>query len=87
MAALEEGGLMTSVLKSKDSGAQRIGFRAEPAYGEYQPHGYLIGSQQCPTQICIYGVTGGRDRWLSDKLLACSPVAGRAKIKTFEKFR
>jgi hypothetical protein len=30
----------------------------------FKPHAYLVGSENRPSQITIYGVTGGPERWL-----------------------
>jgi hypothetical protein len=50
----------------------------------FKPHAYLVGEHSTPTQITIYGITGGPDRWLLialDTTLAhCStayPIRGR----------
>ena len=32
------------------------------------PHGYLIGTEARPSQITIYGLTGGPERWLRSGL-------------------
>ena len=39
----------------------------------YIPHGYLLGTQSRPTQICLYGITDGADRWLKISFDPCSP--------------
>ena len=30
----------------------------------FKPHAYLVGSQNRPSQITFYGMTGGPERWL-----------------------
>jgi hypothetical protein len=36
----------------------------EAAYrASFQPHNYLLGTDERPSQITIYGLTGGPDRW------------------------
>jgi len=37
------------------------------------PHGYLIGTEARPSQITIYGLTGGPDRWLKIRLDLSQP--------------
>jgi hypothetical protein len=40
----------------------------------FVPHGYLKGSQTRPSQITIYGISGGPKRWLLIKLDATKPA-------------
>ena len=37
------------------------------------PHAYLVGSESCPSQITIYGITGGPERWLKIPLDVWQP--------------
>jgi len=49
--------------------------------GSFLPHGYLLGTHERPSQITIYGVTGGPGRWRKIRLdLSQPPVtfAGQA---------
>lgn len=64
---------MTTRTEPDDGGARQenTGNAADPH--RYEPHGYLIGSKQRPTQIAIYGITGGPDRWLRFCLDASRP--------------
>ena len=39
----------------------------------HEPHGYLIGSLRHPTQITMYGINGGPNRWLRFPLDASIP--------------
>jgi hypothetical protein len=32
--------------------------------GSFKPHAYLVGSENRPSQITFYGITGGPERWL-----------------------
>ena len=55
----------------------------------FKPHAYLVGSENRPSQITIYGVTGGPERWLKIPLdLSQSPVTRRrlpASRNSFDK--
>ena len=44
---------------------------------DYRPHGYLIGTFSRPSQITIYGLTGGPERWLR------IPIDGSRSPETF----
>jgi hypothetical protein len=39
----------------------------------FKPHAYLVGSENRPSQITIYGVTGGPERWLKIPLDLSQP--------------
>jgi hypothetical protein len=39
----------------------------------FKPHAYLVGSQNRPSQITFYGITGGAERWLKIPLDLSQP--------------
>ncbi len=49
--------------------------RREAAWREsFKPHAYLVGSQNRPSQITFYGLTGGPERWLKIPLDLSQPA-------------
>jgi len=47
----------------------------EAAWREsFKPHAYLVGSQNHPSQITFYGMTGGPERWLKIPLDLSQPL-------------
>lgn len=64
---------MTTATKTDDAGARRKSTGNATDARRYEPHGYLIGSQPRPTQITIYAITGGPDRWMRFHLDASRP--------------
>ena len=52
----------------------------------FVPHAYLHGSQNRPSQLFIYGVSGGAEKWLKIPLdLSMPPVTFAAQALTFVK--
>ena len=52
----------------------------------FKPHAYLVGSESRPSQITIYGVTGGPERWLKIPLdLSQPPVTYAVQAHDFVK--
>jgi len=50
----------------------------------FKPHAYLVGSENRPSQITIYGVTGGPERWLKIPLdLSQPPVTYAVQAHEF----
>ena len=50
----------------------------------FKPHAYLVGSQNCPSQITFYGITGGAERWLKIPLdLSQPPVSYAVQAHDF----
>jgi hypothetical protein len=50
----------------------------------FKPHAYLVGSQNRPSQITIYGMTGGPERWLKIPLdLSQPPVTYAVQAHEF----
>ncbi len=49
--------------------------KREAAWREsFKPHAYLVGSQNRPSQITFYGLTGGPERWLKIPLDLSQPA-------------
>jgi hypothetical protein len=61
---------------------RQIAAEADARYrASFEPHGYLLGTSDRPSQIFIFGLTGGPERWLKIPLdLSQPPVsyAGQA---------
>jgi hypothetical protein len=57
----------------------------EAAWREsFKPHAYLVGSQNRPSQITFYGLTGGPERWLKIPLdLSLSPLSYAVQAHEF----
>jgi len=72
-AGPKERGRMTTATKTDGAGARRKSTGNAADARRYEPHGYLIGSQQRPNQITIYAITGGPDRWLRFRLDSSRP--------------
>lgn len=52
----------------------------------FKPHAYLVGSQNRPSQITLYGMTGGPERWLKIPLdLSQPPVTYAVQAHEFVK--
>jgi hypothetical protein len=52
----------------------------------FKPHAYLVGSEHRPSQITIYGITGGPERWLKIPLdLSQPPVTYAVQAHEFVK--
>ena len=66
--------VVSPLLSANGSGARQNGPRVEEERDGYEPHGYLIGSQRQPSQIVIFAITGGPDRWLRFRLDASLPA-------------
>jgi hypothetical protein len=50
----------------------------------FKPHAYLVGSESRPSQITIYGITGGPERWLKIPLdLSQPPVTYAVQAHEF----
>jgi hypothetical protein len=50
----------------------------------FKPHAYLVGSQNRPSQITFYGMTGGPERWLKMPLdLSQPPVTYAVQAHEF----
>jgi hypothetical protein len=50
----------------------------------FKPHAYLVGSQNRPSQITFYGMTGGPERWLKIPLdFSQSPVTYAVQAHEF----
>ena len=50
----------------------------------FKPHAYLVGSENCPSQITFYGMTGGPERWLKIPLdLSQPPVTYAVQAHEF----
>jgi hypothetical protein len=50
----------------------------------FKPHAYLVGSQNRPSQITFYGITGGPERWLKIPLdLSQPPVTYAVQAREF----
>jgi hypothetical protein len=52
----------------------RAAAEADARYrASFKPHAYLLGSSNQPSQICIFGLTGGAERWLKIPLDLSQP--------------
>ena len=50
---------------------------------KFQPCAYFVGTRDRPSSICMYGISGGSDRWLKIPLdLSQSPVTFAAQALT-----
>jgi hypothetical protein len=48
-----------------DETIRQIAAEADARYrASFEPHGYLLGTSDRPSQIFIFGLTGGPERWL-----------------------
>jgi len=57
-----------------DNRAARASAEADAAWrAAFKPHGILLGTQERPSQIFIFAVTGGADRWLKIPLDLSQP--------------
>jgi hypothetical protein len=53
------------VQEAIDETIRQITAEAEARYrASFEPHGYLLGTSDRPSQIFIFGLTGGPERWL-----------------------
>jgi hypothetical protein len=67
---LPANALMVAIAATKEK--MRMGER--PTKSEaFEPHGFLIGSKNRPSQIVIFGMTGGGERWLKIPLDLSNP--------------
>jgi hypothetical protein len=54
--------------------------RGEVYRASIRPHGYLLGTKTCPSQIVFYGITSGAERWQKIRLdLSQPPVTFAAQ--------
>lgn len=68
-------------------GERRVAAEREAAWrASFVPHAYLLGSQNRPSQLFIYGLTGGAERWLKIPLdLSKPPITFAAQAAAFVK--
>src|SRR4029079_5214834 len=53
---------------------RQIAAQADARYrASFEPHGYLLGTSDRPSQIFIFGLTGGPERWLKIPLDLSQP--------------
>lgn len=63
------------VQRAIDETVQQIAAEAEARYrASFAPAGYLLGTSEWPSQIFIFGITGGPDRWLKIPLDLSQPA-------------
>jgi len=68
LAAVHYTANMITEAESKAAAESEAAWRAS-----FQPHGYLLGTHERPSQITIYGITGGSQRWRKIRLDLSQP--------------
>ena len=62
------------VQEAVDETIRQIAAEADARYrASFEPHGYLLGTSDRPSQIFIFGLTGGPERWLKIPLDLSQP--------------
>jgi hypothetical protein len=62
------------VQRAVDETIRQIAAEVDAHYRDsFEPHGYLLGSSDRPSQIFIFGITGGAERWLKIPLDLSQP--------------
>jgi hypothetical protein len=62
------------VQQAIDETIRQIAAEADARYrASFEPHGYLLGTSDWPSQIFIFGITGGPERWLKIPLDLSQP--------------
>jgi hypothetical protein len=62
------------VQQAIDETIRQIAAEADARYrASFEPHGYLLGTSDRPSQIFIFGLTGGPERWLKIPLDLSQP--------------
>ena len=68
------------VQRAIDETVRQIAAEAEARYrASFEPAAYLLGASDRPSQIFIFGITGGPDRWLKIPLDLSQPPESYAK--------
>ena len=68
-----------TVQQATEDTVRQIAAEADTRYRtSFEPHGYLLGTSDRPTQIFIFGLTGGPERWLKIPLDLSQPPANYA---------
>jgi hypothetical protein len=67
-----------------DETIRQIAAEADARYrASFEPHGYLLGTSDRPSQIFTFGLTGGPERWLKIHLdLSQPPLSDAAQALT-----